>query len=346
MGPNNNAVFVGEGLDESTPIFRYMPLERYYELIEGNYNTLTHLSCWEDPYEAFVYRGGLASYGEDEMQIYAAFKSVYGQSWTLFGEEKEIFWRAMRNGKDVVRIRTTIGKLIASLGSRSEDSNAHVRIAKVQYLPQGEVDAQLIRRNLHRAVTGNVAEKMDFLFVKRNEFNDEQEVRIIAIPETQEIERDPCSKGHLLKLQIAPADFVEEVLLDPRMSRRDREQLICRTQHVSTNIDVVPSGLFDWPEIVEEMPNGLCVDIPERDLLKRQIAHLGEDTQKSILSRVGRVLKAVRYTRPTRPTETEFLSMIRDISQYVLNRDSANSCRKAMRLYMTAVYGHDDRSNR
>ena len=94
------------------------------------------------------------------------------------------------------------------------------------------------------------------------------------------------------------------------------------------------------------MPNGRIVDIPERDLLKRQIAHLGEDTQNSILARVGRVLNAARYTRSTPPTEDEFLLMIRNIPLYVLNRDSANNCRHAMRLYMTAVYGHDDRSDR
>ena len=46
-------------VDISTPIYRYLPVERFLEMIESQTNTLTHLSLWEDPFEAFLIRSDI-----------------------------------------------------------------------------------------------------------------------------------------------------------------------------------------------------------------------------------------------------------------------------------------------
>ena len=96
-------------VDRETKFFRYLPVDRYLELIEEGFNTLTHLTLWEDPYEAFILRAGITYHnGNKSEDIYNVFKNVYGQSWTLRKEESDVIWRAMVKRGDGVRIQAVL----------------------------------------------------------------------------------------------------------------------------------------------------------------------------------------------------------------------------------------------
>lgn len=240
------------------PIFRYMSVDRYYELIENRYVTLTHISHWEDPYEGFIYRGGLGQNNDRADSIYDLFKSVYGQSWTLQKEESDVLWRAMASGKrgGLVRIQTTVRKLAEGL-LRNVDllgkaGKGLMRIARIEYNENEKFNAELNEENLARLLDGDEERKIGFLFFKRREFEQEQEVRVAFFADENCINRSKCNRGDLLKFEIDPGKMIEEVLADPCMERREYEQLVCRTKFAVPELHaerIKRSTLFDWPVI-------------------------------------------------------------------------------------------------
>lgn len=107
----DGALIAGVGLNRETKIYRYLALERYYELIEDGVNALSHLSLWEDPYEAFILRAGNTYLdGAGRKDVYDKFKGVYGQSRTVQEGESDVLWRAMGKRGNTVRIQTRCGK--------------------------------------------------------------------------------------------------------------------------------------------------------------------------------------------------------------------------------------------
>ena len=241
-----------------TPIFRYMSVDRYYELIENRYITLTHISHWEDPYEGFIYRGGIGADNGLANDIYDLFKSVYGQSWTVQQEESDILWRAMANGKrgGLVRIQTTVHKLAERLlqyvNPFKNSGKGLMRIARIEYKDEAKFNYELNQENLARLLNGDEERKLGFLFFKRREFEQEREVRVTVIADEDCINRSKCKRGDLLKFEVDPGELIDEVLVDPCMERRKYEQLVCRTKFAVPELTLCKinqSKLFTWPMI-------------------------------------------------------------------------------------------------
>ena len=49
------------GVYEETSVYRYMPVERFLEIVENEQNTLSHISKWEDPNEAYLIRSRIVA---------------------------------------------------------------------------------------------------------------------------------------------------------------------------------------------------------------------------------------------------------------------------------------------
>lgn len=245
-----------------TRIFRYMPVERYYNLIEDCYISLTHISHWEDPYEGFIYRGGMNGTNTETRQdrIYNLYKTAFGQSWMIEHDESDVLWRAMANGKrgGLVRIQTTVRKLAENLLQNVKPlvsgSKRLMRIARMEYKDEAEFEEMLTAENLDGLINNNDEDRqLRFLFFKRNEFRDEKEVRIAVLADRDQILRSKCNRGDLLKFEVSPSTLLEKVLADPCMDRREYEQLVCRTKfalsdEMGVNL-IKKSKLFDWPVI-------------------------------------------------------------------------------------------------
>lgn len=350
-------VVCDEKLTLSTKLYRYIPIQRYLQMIEYGYNALAHISYWEDPYEAFIFRGGLKSYvvrhPDMEDRIYDAFRYVYGQSWTKDGDEKDVIWRAMSTGSrgTLVRIQTSVRKLAESiLKSLNRDGleggiSDRIRIARIKYMNREELDARLLEENLRDVLNSHA--RMGFFFVKREEFSLEDEVRVIVIPKDEEIDRVRCKDGGLLKFSISPAKLIEEVLVDPCVTQREYEMIKCRTRFVSTQIDVVKSGLFEWPEMQEDLEAGPVLNhVPCEEAVRNHLLNdegKRPDNVDSIVKRVLRVLKAVRFVGNDAPSFERLLEILRCIGDVIDNASSAYDCKVAIRAYMRALYNRDDR---
>lgn len=321
------------------PIYRYLPLDRYYELVEKKQNTLVHLSHWEDPYEAFIFRAGITFTSErgDTQSIYEIFKDVYGQSWTCNGEESDLLWRAMGKRGTLVRIQSSVRELAKLFCGMSEKSR--VQIAKVKYLSDKKFDEMLIRENLQKAVNEeDNSGKMDFFFFKRQAFSQEDEIRVIALPCDEDIDRDSDTNGSILRIKIpSVVDFVKDVLADPCMDRRTFEQLVCRTCHVNSKINVRQSTLFEWPKLQDEIAVGRLESsvLPKGVEFSKWMQRRGfkSGNIRSTFSRVKRVLREFGWHDQAPPTLRKLHEMCDGIESRISNPGSAADCRTAIVHY-------------
>ena len=118
------------------------------------------------------------------------------------------------------------------------------------------------------------------------------------------------------------ADFLEWLSENPRLNSYER---------VVSYLDGE-----DLPD--ETLP---CGDVFKTYLLNKYGCITGN--VRAIWSRVHRVLRVAQHTHG-HPTFAELSAMVTNIGQYVGNPDSAMNCRVAIRHYMRALYGHDDRA--
>lgn len=240
---------------KNTPIFRYLSRERFLEMVEGGVNVFAHLSMWEDPYEAFLLRAALLHSHEEgsaDLSLYGRYKSVYGQCWTYNSKDSDLLWRANGRRGDVVRIKSTVKKLLTSIvdADKTSDKNglSLLQIGEVEYVEKAKLDRMISDRCVVEDVMEDPKRKMEFFFKKRIGFDDEKEVRaIMDVQDDNCLDMDTDINGSLLRFRICPEELIDEVLVDPCMGRREYEQLICRVLHRCPNLEIRQSTLFKWP---------------------------------------------------------------------------------------------------
>lgn len=200
------------------PIYRYLTFERLIEIITQNRITIFKTSSWEDPYENFLYKTRIKGPG-----YYASFEGfldlTYGQCWTL-RKETDAMWRIYSPNKQTMKIKSRISKLAAI--SRNEEnyqeySTALRVIDPVEYYSKTRI-LNLIKEHELNALT-SLKNPIKSLFIKREEFRHEQEVRLIIQKNTQ-IKEDvnKSTDPNFISLIIEPNDFIEEIILDPRLN--------------------------------------------------------------------------------------------------------------------------------
>ena len=340
-----------ENLD--MPIYRYLTKERFLEMVEKGVNVFAHLSLWEDPYEAFLLRSAIlychrVGKAGEERRLYDEYKYVYGQSWTTDGKESDLLWRANGGRGEVVRIQTTVRKLFKIFqmaGGRSGEKTrfAEVQMGNVEYVEQEEIDRIIADPEFVKEVIRNYDERMRLFFKKRNAFAGEAEFRCLFVVKSPKyVDRKTDSNGSLMKFRIDPKTFLDGVLLDPCMGRRECEQLICRMRWCCPKLKVEQSKLFNWPEIPIDAYGETAVPIPGLDCLLAHLAGRREDNVESIISRIRRVLSAKGYGRPRRPSREQLDEWIRQTEEIVPNEGAAADCKTALRHYRRALYGDDN----
>ena len=208
------------GVSEDTPIYKYMPFNYTVAMLQNHQLVLNKVSTWQDVYENFMLKQDCFLNNGTPVDVINQADGVYGQCWTVRAES-DAMWRIYSPNKDAIRIKTTVGKLFDTLYVTNQNM-ADTYIGRVVYLDQAQIDAGVQALSpitsmdfLHNVITG--------AFVKRLEFNHEEEVRIIRMLDSQ----DTFLAGNLMYFNIG-ADFIEELCIDPRVD--DAEELNLRTQ--------------------------------------------------------------------------------------------------------------------
>ena len=111
------------------PIYRVFTLERLLAACTTKRNTLVKPKKWDDPFENFVLTQAIkVNPSHPSIGVKDRF---YGQCWS-FERESDAMWRIYSPGKEGVKVRTTIGKLFASLNGAKE-RKGHCFIGQVDY---------------------------------------------------------------------------------------------------------------------------------------------------------------------------------------------------------------------
>lgn len=206
---------IGE-IAADTRIYRIFPRNWFNELYNDCKNALVLPTKWEDPFENAILKAEVRK-GNGEKGCFSFHEDVYGQCWTL-EKASDAIWQVYSRGKDAVRLRTTVRKLLEGLSNaQGEWAGPTCFVGKVDYLSENKL------RELGRALfkDGIDSERVArSLLAKRKAYKHENEVRLIYI------ERSGAKHNNgVFKYEVDPRSFIDQVMVDGRVSPEEFRSL-------------------------------------------------------------------------------------------------------------------------
>lgn len=199
-------------------IYRIVSVERLLQLFQTQRNTLIKPKKWDDPFENFILQSQVRI-PTGEIATFGFRDQFYGQCWTLHNAS-DAMWRIYSPKKNAVRIRSTIQRVAQSLSSALGDwAYVQAFIGKVRYLPNKEL---ISYANSAFVGTGIPPSRLfaQTLLVKRPAFKHEREVRLLFFQHNEHLATDD-----LYEYAVDPHKFVDQIMIDPRMSEKDASNL-------------------------------------------------------------------------------------------------------------------------
>lgn len=236
MSYNNYINLTDKLLDK--PIYRIMPIHRFFQLLEEKKLTLVRPIKWDDPFENALLNSTIETI-DGETGVFAAKDSVYGQCWT-FHSETDAMWRIYSHNKDGVRVSTTPRKLLTALQT-AEPTHHNLKcfIGKVSYLPENNLLEKLMSINLLNTNGSGIAES---LLYKRAEFEHENEVRLIYSGD------DNAVKSDVFQFAINIDELLDSILFDPRMDKNLMQAYLLAIKEKGCKAEVKISTLYNAPK--------------------------------------------------------------------------------------------------
>ena len=158
-------------------------------------------------------------------------------------------WRIYSPDKESVRIKTTVGKMIEVLNQTRGMMWIEPIFGVVKYLSQDKITEWLLKtQNEEKLCIFKCLS--DSLFVKREEFEHEKEVRFLI--HNANFGDTPISDNvhdDYIDMQVEPSMFIEEVALDPRLSDEDFEDRKVLLSSITGNIPICISDLYSFEPI-------------------------------------------------------------------------------------------------
>lgn len=179
-------------------LFRIMSFDRLVEIFQRRELYISHPSNWEDPYETIL------------SHKYAS--AFFAQCWCKKGVS-DAMWRIYSPNQIAVLIRTTPDILKSQLNDAAKKLSFRFMIEDVKYLRQAQVEHEIrsAAKKLKARFSADIAAKT--LFLKRDAFSHEAEVRIVVYPDRMGKSRE-FARG--FRVPIDPYELIRGVLVDPR----------------------------------------------------------------------------------------------------------------------------------
>ena len=202
---------LGSGLKPEQPIYRTIPLVRLKQMLEQKQNVLVRPRKWPDTFEDLL--------GRSELIIANGYRAkfrtdnIFGQCWTLHTASDAI-WQIYSKDRDGFRIRTTAGRLLASIRGQVPDSEYRCYIGRVSYLSDHEL--RRFGRTHFTDPNASPSEAIAEAFlVKRKAFEHEREARLIyQAPESTE-------SVDLFSYRIDPNFLIDQIMVHPMVSYQE-----------------------------------------------------------------------------------------------------------------------------
>lgn len=191
--------------DLNTAIYRIMPIDQLMGMFETNKLVIPKINKWEDPYENFFLKCEFWN-GSNQLSTLNVREGIYGQCWSKF-KDSDALWRLYSSDKKSVRIKTTIGKLFDTIYTSNTCSGSSY-IGAVAYETKSDITKWVKNQDVNMTSINKII--IDSLFMKRNNFSHEKEVRIAYISPTHALNPD------LVEFDIDIHNFIENITFDPR----------------------------------------------------------------------------------------------------------------------------------
>lgn len=201
------------GIDLDQAIWRVVSAENLVSDISHSSLTPVRPSSWEDPYENFFEKCKFKLPTGEAVNVTAVLQRFFGQCWTNQPEETDATWRIYSPKNEGVRVRSSVGALVAAMSRAEETHGGNYFVGLVSYADQSYIDIALRHTPRTLFVKEAAREIVKTLLVKRSEFAHEKEVRILFCYADQQLMGQP-----LHQFSIDPNQVFEEAVFDPRMS--------------------------------------------------------------------------------------------------------------------------------
>lgn len=189
-------------LREDTNIYHLLPWRFALSIFKESRLRLSPVKTWKDrdPYELWWY----------SIIEKSVLQPAYGLCWTTSSYDEPV-WRMAAFGREpcmlpIVRIRSTVALLLWAAKQLSEGTDGSMYIGKVDYKKKNEL-TKLGRSDLFS----------DKMFVKRNNFRIEKEIRLLILQK-----KNYASEFHL---NIEPKKVINQIMISPHATEHQRKQL-------------------------------------------------------------------------------------------------------------------------
>lgn len=224
-------------------LYKYFSLKNLEHLIKDKMLFIERVESWDDSYENFFLK---CNFDFDNMHVSAKslIPDIFGQSWTT-KKESDAMWRIYSNDKTGIKIKTNALELFKALYI-DDSCMASTWFGKVRYNLMENFKTELLTRikNHHSyEVFRDIFPETEFM--KREEFEHEEEFRVIITLDSEQTETYKECKRLAYKININ--DFIEEYCLDPRLNdyefKRRKEELI--SKGIEAN-KIIKSELYNF----------------------------------------------------------------------------------------------------
>ena len=228
--------------DECTELYRVFSQDYLLELMVEHMLVLVRPAKWEDPFENFLLTHFESSSPGAEYTRRWHGGQLFAQCWTYL-EESDAMWRIYSPDRSGVKIKTSRSKLMRAISDVfGLYSMRDCFIGKVLYLPDTElaktVTSKGFQRSNESSDTGHA--RALSLLMKRQEFSHEYEIRVICDAQSPM----ESISGDLLRVPINVNEFIEELVLDPRLDDDEFDRKIKLYRALGYGGEITRSKLY------------------------------------------------------------------------------------------------------
>lgn len=237
------------GICKDDYVYKYIPFKYLKAMLQSRTLRINKVLTWEDPYENFFSKSDFNTYSPFYNQNIPVptqnlIDRIYGQSWTSL-EESDAMWRIYSNVKDLdfiaIRLKIKVDNLF-NIVYTDDDCMATTSIGRVNYKTDEEIKQWLDNIKYNPDIILDFHEYVeDCLFIKREPFSHEEEVRIIICNGTSGTAKD------FLEFDIKDLSVFEEFVIEPRLEQDCVELITQRIEKLGINRSKIrKSKLYDF----------------------------------------------------------------------------------------------------
>jgi hypothetical protein len=213
-------------LQEKPYLHRIELLERFFQILDNKEMVMVQPQCWTDPMENIVFNARIIKNGK--RFEHPAKDKIYGQCWS-YDEDSYALWQIYTTKADAngitkrhpgVRITTHLDRL----HQISDHNNGLFYYGVVDYLTQKELLGLPKNEAFVKCLMSDEIneDQITSLLIKRNSYNYEKEVRLLAVPDESLV--DPKNR-RICRIKINPLEFISSVRLDPSLTIAEAKEL-------------------------------------------------------------------------------------------------------------------------